>query len=399
MITEILTIQEIKEFVSEILLNKTSKVSKISDDSVLNGLMYGVSKTTQKAIKDIALIESHLFPEYAYGENLDIIARRQGISERYGASKSSTYVRLVGSLGTFYQASTNILKSTNGISFQLENDVTIDSFGYAYAKVQSADIGIKTNVDPLTITKINPQPTGHQYVINEYQAIGGRDIEQDDVFRQRIQEAPNYVASSTISKLTQIFMKINNDVLRVIYGGNDSTGKLILYIVTQNGIDLSDTELDDILVKGQEYLSITEQRIFGLQTLGIVLKNIAYQPIDIDFRVELFNNINPDTWRIDVQTKLSKYFDFRFWDSFTKVQYDDLLLIVKTAKGTKYVTDSYFTPHTDFYIDNGKLPRVRSFIVRSLDGTIIQNITGTLNPVYFTNQPNNDFSTTILSTI
>lgn len=397
--TNILTIQEIKEFVTEVLLNKTNKLSKISDNSGLNGISFGLAKGLQKAYKDIALIESHLFPEYAYSENLDIIAKRQGISSRFGASKSSTYLRIVADPGTIYLKNTNIFKASNGISFELEADLTVGSFGYEYVKIRSLDSGSKTNVEPLTINRVQPQPIGHKYCINEYLTTGGRDIEQDDVFRKRIQEAPNYTASSTLAKLSQVFMKINNDVLKVLYGGIDNTGKIILNIVTQNGIDLTSTEIDDILAQGQEYFSLTEQKLFGNQSSGIILQNITYQPIDIDFRVELFNNVNPDDIRKDIQIQISKYFDFRFWDYTKKVEWDDLLQIIKSTTGVKYVLDSYFIPGYDFYVDRGKLPRLRGFIMRSLDGNIIQNVSGTLNPVYYSNDMNINFQTTVLSTI
>jgi hypothetical protein len=104
MITKPLTTVELKQIFLENFLNKTTKVSKVSNNSVINGTAYGVAKIAQKALKDIALIESHLFIDSATGDNLDLIASRLGISPRFGVSGSSTYVRLVADPGTLYQA-------------------------------------------------------------------------------------------------------------------------------------------------------------------------------------------------------------------------------------------------------------------------------------------------------
>ena len=51
--------------------------------------------------------------------------------------------------------------STSGITFSLEEDVVIGVNGYAYAKVRCDQEGLDTNVDPLSVNKVNPIPTGH----------------------------------------------------------------------------------------------------------------------------------------------------------------------------------------------------------------------------------------------
>ena len=43
MITKITTADELKQIFTEILLNKTDKISDISNESVLNGMAYGCS--------------------------------------------------------------------------------------------------------------------------------------------------------------------------------------------------------------------------------------------------------------------------------------------------------------------------------------------------------------------
>jgi len=237
MITELTSIEELKQIFSEILMNHTNKVTKVTDNSVLNGIAFGCAKVGQKAIKDIAIIESHIFPDAAYGIYLDNIASNYGIAPRYGASNSSTYLRLVASAGTSYIQGVNTFTGNDGIIFNLEEDVTIPSTGYYYVKVRSQQTGEKTNVNALTINKITPVPTGHQYCINEYRAIGGRDIEDDNFFRQRIKEGSNILAKNTLACLEQVFIKLNPNVLKLKYQGINNIGKGVISILTQNGIN------------------------------------------------------------------------------------------------------------------------------------------------------------------
>jgi len=48
--TEVLTIKEIKQLFVQILINNTSKVTKVSDHSINSGVAFGVSKLCQKCL-------------------------------------------------------------------------------------------------------------------------------------------------------------------------------------------------------------------------------------------------------------------------------------------------------------------------------------------------------------
>ena len=394
------TSEERKKIFIETLLNKTSKVTKISDNGVLGGIAAGVSKVAGKAEKDIILAVSQLYPNSAFGEELDQIAENWGISPRFGASQSSTYLRLVGSVGTQYTKGMHTFRGNDGVSFELESSVNIPSAGYIYTKVKSLDSGIKTNVSSATIDKVSPVPTGHSFVVNEYQADGGRDFESDVLFRHRIKEGVNILSRGTIAMLEQSFMKINNNVLKIFYRGINASGKVVISIVTQNGVDLSANELDEILDRGSKYFSLTELKPFGSQSYGIVLENIAWQTLDISFRVELFSSFNPDDIRKEIQVKISKALDFRFFKSGEqKIEWDNLLQIVKSTRGVKYVPDQYFEPGIDVATDSTKLPRLRGFLMLDLDGGVISSLNGVLSPVFYPNIADFSVQQTLLTTI
>ena len=336
MITQISSIEELKQLWIEILLTKTTKVTKVEDESVLNGIAYGCAKTGQKALKDISIIESHIFPDTAFGIYLDNIADNYGIAPRFGSSQSSMYIRLVGAPGTQYLVGTHTFTGNEGVIFDLEENITIGSLGYIYAKVKSQSIGTKSNVNALSIKKVSPVPIGHKYVINEYAAMYGRNSESDNLFKLRIKQGSNILARGTIAMLEQVFMKINNNVLRVYYNGINDQGQVVLGILTQNGVNLTSSELGELLTQGGEFLTLTELKPYGTQSYGIYLQNIQYQPIDISFRVELFSGYNPDDIRKEIQINFAKKYDFRFWVPGNVIQWEDLMFIVKQTKGVKY---------------------------------------------------------------
>ena len=394
------TVESRKQIYMQTLLNKTDKVSKVSDNSVLNAHAYGVAKVSGKAEKDIVLAMSKLFPDLATGDQLDQVSDNFGVASRFAASESSTSVLVVGAPDTEYLAGVHTFESKSGIQFTLEENTTIGAEGFSYAKVRSIDVGVKTNVEPNTITKVSPEPTGHSYVINEYYAQFGRDIESDSLFRTRIKEGNNISANRTISMLEQVFMKINSNVLRVFYQGLNNSGQLRLAIVTQNGIDLNQNELDTLLEKGGQYFSLTELKPYGRQSQGIELKNIEWQYIDVSFRAEVRQDVSIDVIRKNIQIAIAKYMDFRYWKpGVQKVEWDELLQIVKNVNGVKNVPDQYFYPNNDVATDMNKLPRLRGFRMLSLTGAIVIDLQGSVNAEFYPNVADFALQQTVLTTI
>lgn len=388
---------ELEALLTEILLNTTNRVTKVTDHSVTRGLIRGNVKIGKRALKDIALAVSHLYPDLAYSTALDEVAENLGIAPRFGSSQSSTYVRLVGDVGTVYQQGVHTVSDNRGNVFDLEQDVTIGSKGFEYVKVRSQESGASANADPYTIVNINPEPSGHIGVINEYKATGGRDSESDDVFRQRIKEGPDVLARGTLSYLTQAFTRINTNVLRVIYEGVSQQGKVRLGVLTVNGIDLTSSELNTLLEQSSEYFSLTELSPIGTKSYGVELVNVEYHPIDVSVRLELINPSLLQSTVNEIQQKFSKYVDFRYWDSsLSKVEREDLLFIVKNTPNVKYVSDAYFTPSVDIRLSPHVFPRFRGFIAYDLQGNLLIDQSGTINPIFYPNTIDQQFSETVI---
>jgi len=398
--TRIQSIQEIKSLLSEITLNKTSKITEIADNSVLSGLLFANAKLIQKIQKDTAIIESQLFPEQAYGDDLDVIASRQGVLPRYGATVSSVYIRLVATPGTQYIASQNIFKSKSGIQFVLAQDIIqgnrnyqdILDYGFTYVKLNSTTQGSQSNVDPYSIIEVSNKPNGHQYCLNEVYAEGGRDSEQDDLFRKRIIETPNYLTSGTLSKLTQIFNRTNVDVLSVKKGYIDFDGKIALFVYSCSGKDFTEDEFKTILNSSVDYLSLTDINSLNNNNINIKLINASYEYIDIDFQCELnTSNVTIDNIVKDIQIQISKYLDWRVWGSQTYFEWVKIFDIIRFTNGVTYLSEKNFYPFSNFKT-NIKLPRLRGFVMRDLNGNVIIDNNRGINPVYYNSQENDNYS-------
>lgn len=395
------TSQERKLQFIETLLNNTNLISKVSPNSVVNGIATGISKISGKAEKDIILALSGLSPDLAYGTQLDQLCLNFGVPPRFTSSGSSTYVLLRATPGTVYSQATHILTSLEGTQFEFESvTVTMGAFGFQYEKVRSLVQGSKTNVNPLTINNLTVVPLGHLYVTNEVQATGGRDSESDEDLRTRIRQNGNIHSKGTLASLEQKFMSINPKVLRCFYQGINSTGKVQIGIMTVNGQALSGGELTTLLTSSQEFLNIVDQPAYGTQFYGVELQNISFTNIDVSYRIDYDPAYSLDQIRIETQTLISKYLDFRFFDPATqKVEWDNLLELAKKPKGVKYIPDQYFYPRVDTTIITNSFPRLRGFRLMDLDGNIIQDFAGVLSPVYYPNNYDFAFVQTILNNL
>ena len=398
MITKITPVNELKLMFLEILMNKTDKINDIGSESVLNGIAYGCAKVGQKCLVNQAVVEGHIFPDTAYGVYLDNLAAIRGVSPRFGAAASSTYIRLIADEGTTYLKDVHTFTSTSGVTFSLEEDVVIGINGYAYAKVRCNKEGLDTNVDPLSINKVNPIPTGHLACTNEYRATGGRDEEDDDLFRQRIKDSINQLARTTISYLEQVFMKINPNVLRIHKGGIDSDDRLNLIVVSVNGQNFTEDEFNEILSRSEEYLSLSEL-LRSSTDYALKLNNVDWLPVDVEFRVDIDPAYDQEQVRREIQIQMSKLFDYRFWTYGDKVEWENLLFAAKNVDGVRYVPDTHFYPHADINIPKYRLPRIRGFVMRDLNGNIIEDNGGVLSEVYYPNEIDYSFQSSVLTTV
>ena len=395
------TISLLKSLFIELFLNKTDKVTDISDSSVVNATAFGVAKVAQKCLKDIAIVESRLLPETASGEDLDIAAELFGVPPRNNtALGSSTYV-LVAIQGngvvTDFLPGMEFL-NVDGVRFTVEenndnsdpNDkiwhIGADGNNYGYVKVSSQSQGSFTNVAPNTIVNMVNPPVRFIACTNEYYAIGGRDIETDEQFRVRIKNNPNILSMTTREYFTQIFQRLDDRVLKLYNFGINSAGNLSLKLATVNGAQFTQEELGSLLEQAAPYFPLSDKDRYG-NVVGIVLENIDYYfvggVLGVEFRIEIQPGFTVDDVRRNIQINLTKYFDFNKWTDGGKVEWDDLLQIVKNTSGVKYVPDEYFNPSIDEYVPFGLLPRIKQFKMLDLQGGLLFDTNNQPLPIFY----------------
>ena len=71
--TKLYSREQLKSIMAEILFNKTDKVTKITNESIINGSIFSGSRIGQLSLKEIALTESKIFPEYFGGSDQSLL--------------------------------------------------------------------------------------------------------------------------------------------------------------------------------------------------------------------------------------------------------------------------------------------------------------------------------------
>ena len=193
-------------------------------------------------------------------------------------------------------------------------------------------------------------------------------------------------------------MKINPRVLRLHKGGVDSDGRFNLIVVSVNGQNFTDDEFNEILSKSEEYLSLSEL-LRENSGFSLKLNNVDWLPVDIEFRADVDPAYNVDVVRKNIQIQMNKLFDYRFWKYGDKVEWENLLYAAKNVEGVRYVPDTHFYPQSDINVPRYRLPRIRGFVMRDLDGNIIEDNNGILSDVFYPNEEEKSYQKSVLTTI
>ena len=393
-----MTLRQLKELHGRILFSKTDLVSKTTDGSLVNALLFAGAKASQMALKDVAIAAAGLFPDAAHGDQLDAIAENYGVPGRLGPTKASMYVRFSAEQGVAYPAGTTV-QTDEGVDFELLEPVVVGEHGFAYGLAKSTTPGASANTSAFSASGSSVTPEGHRGVANEFAAFGGRDAESDADMRARLKDSFNVVSQGTYRKLALVLSQTQPSVLRVISHGLDANGRLRLAVVGRSGERYTATELTEMTEALRPYLSLSSRNVAFVREAGLSLVNVDYFPVDVSFRCRLDPSYDFEALRRRLQTNVNSLFDPSGWTGERKVEWDDILLEVKRTLGVDYVADASFVPRVDLTVPPGSLPRVRMFQIRDLAGGLLYSGSDKLSPVDYEALADPTFLATVLESL
>ena len=100
-----------------------------------------------------------------------------------------------------------------------------------------------------------------------------------------------------------------------------------------------------------------------------------------------------------MQIKISKLFDYRYWKYGDKVEWENILYSIRSVDGVRYVPDNYFFPQADINVPKYRLLRLRGFIMKDMDGNVINDNYDTLSAFNYPNDADISFQTSVLESI
>lgn len=182
-------------------------------DDMPGGFAYDLTRPT--AIEKSEMLEFYMvraimvmFPQYAWGEHLDLHGRQVHLT-RHPAAYASGYVEITGEPGTEIKAgvifATPATDRTDSYEFTADEPAVIGEDGKAIVAVTASESGPESNVPANTVTIMDDPTPEISRVTNPLSITGGADEETDDCFYDRIAE--EYANSNT-------FLGNDNDYVR-----------------------------------------------------------------------------------------------------------------------------------------------------------------------------------------
>lgn len=133
-----------------------------------------------------------MFPAWAWGDWLDLHGQQKGVV-RKDASYATGYVTVTGTEGTRlpqgFIVCTAATESTPSVLFSLDEEVLIPAGGSKTVGVTAVEAGTGSNVSAGTIVIMAQPVTGITSITNSSAVTGGTEVESDEAYRERIEEA------------------------------------------------------------------------------------------------------------------------------------------------------------------------------------------------------------------
>lgn len=263
-------------------------------DKTPGGFPYDFTMPT--ALEKSELIQFHLirtlmlmFPEWAWGEYLDLHGKQAGLARKEEA-KASGKITVEGVAGTIlplgFEVCTQELDLTSSVKFTTDKEYVIPQSGFVTIDVEAVLSGKQSNVNALTVTMMSNPVEGIFRVFNKEEITGGSEAEGDEEFRQRIIEANQ---SRNIS-----FLGNDSDYIRwakqvkgvgnvVIVPEWDGPGTVKVVLTDKNGGKVEDKTIKAVY----DYIVSPEDRLKRLAPIGATVTVAHPQLKEVHYAAKL----------------------------------------------------------------------------------------------------------------
>lgn len=258
------------------------------------------------------------FPEWAYGEYLDMHARAAGLS-RKSATAASGKLKVTGVEGTLipkgFVFSTPATAVTSNVEYATLEDAVIPGDSEertVYIDIQCTENGPVGNVPANSVTLMASPIGGIADITNEDAITGGTDDETDGDLRQRIMEndksnESSFVGNDADYKRWAKEIDGVGSVTVVPEWEGAGTGTVKLIIMDANGDPANEKTLKNVY----NHIMSPENRDKRLAPIGAILTVVTADSVDLTItaQITLEDDADIDSVTAAFKVRLSAYFD------------------------------------------------------------------------------------------
>lgn len=342
-----------------IFVSQTEKVTSFGKDGIVRGIFHSVSNVVSEMWNDLYQTKRQMQLTTAEGNDLIEFGERRGVPKN-AAAKSSVVLIFNGPDNTVISAGTNIKSIIDSsIVYTTKVEITLGSANPNIVRpikansigdiviAESVATGSQTSVDVNELTVIDPEIAGVT-VTNLVPSSGGKDIESDDEYRERIKNIIDSLAQGTQAFYEALAMKADSTVMKAKaiksqYGGVD------VYLVKNSLGDYDNSELSTIASYIYDY-----QKAFQ----NISCKNAIRRSIEVRGKFLIKSGYTNDQVFSAIASKIASYISgiFKFT---TTVKFIDLVNEIAEAEGLTSIDLSNFYlngAQADIYLTSVEVP-------------------------------------------
>lgn len=190
---------------------------------------------------DLPEVVKLIFPEYAYGEFLDLHAKSRGMTRRAAAAANGV-LTITGEVGTTIQAgsifSTASVNDEPSVDYKVLTSVKIPGSGTVNVNVQCTQTGVVGNAPANTVVLVSSKITGITAVTNEKALTGGTETENDESLVDRITEYDKSMENrytGCVADYKRWATSVPGVGSATVIPAQDTTGLVTIVITDSNG--------------------------------------------------------------------------------------------------------------------------------------------------------------------